>query len=37
MHTRNKATSMWMNIFKRYKIYTRKMKTRKKEGWKTKK
>jgi len=37
MHIRDETTSMWINMFKRYKIYTRRRKTRKKEGWKMKK
>jgi len=37
MHTRDEATSMWMNMFKRYKIYIRRRKTRRERGWKIKK
>ena len=31
MYTRDKTTSMWMKTFKRYKSYTKRIKTSRKE------
>ena len=32
MYIRDEATSMWTNMFKRYKIYTRRIKIRRERG-----